>query len=186
MPKERWPLMKPLPSLNYLTECFDYGPKSGSLKWRSRPLEHFASLAAQQRFNRLYARKEVRGHNRAGYSTVTINCTRYMSHRICFVLTHGIDPGAMKIDHINGDNSDNSSSNLRLATDTQNASNRHRFNKNRSSGIRGVTFHGNRWVAYVYVNSQQIVLGRFVDRMEAKRVADAARRAMYGEYSGAL
>ncbi len=47
----------------------------------------------------------------------------YLAHRCIWKLMTGEDPGKLEIDHINGDRTDNSWSNLRLATRQQNMSN---------------------------------------------------------------
>lgn len=77
-----------------------------------------------------------------GYACTTIkNRTTYVHN---LIMRH--TPGNLTVDHINRDKLDNRRCNLRLATITQQMTNR--FNKNNKSGIRGVCMKGgNRWVA---------------------------------------
>lgn len=73
-----------------------------------------------------------------GYSTIGIDGKRYYAHRLAWLYKNGELP-SNEIDHINGVKSDNRIDNLRLATRSQNASNRP-IQSNNTSGHIGITW----------------------------------------------
>jgi hypothetical protein len=48
----------PLPSLEYLQECFEYNRDTGELFWKVRPLHHFIDDRAWKSCNTRYAGKK--------------------------------------------------------------------------------------------------------------------------------
>lgn len=104
---------------------------------------------------------------------------RYFSIRM-----HTLITGLSYVDHANGNGLDNRRSNLRLATDTQNAQNRGLRSDN-SSGFKGVSWDKQRqaWVAYISDGLRQRRLGRYSDRKEAARAYDAAAIRLFGEFA---
>lgn len=93
------------------------------------------------------------------------------------------EPKGCHVDHINGDTLDNRRANLRVASYTLNQANRHRLNRNNTSGIRGVAFvpHCGRWQARIMVNRKSLHLGRFSTREEAIATRRAAEIKFFGE-----
>lgn len=87
-------------------------------------------------------------------------------------------PEGLLVDHRNGDGLDNRRGNLRLATPSENQQNRTRAPvANKSSGIRGVSWHkwNRKWIAYLTVDRKRLTLGRF-ETLESAAAAVAAAR----------
>lgn len=87
-----------------------------------------------------------------------------------------------EVDHINGDKLDNRKSNLRTCTHQQNLMNRRKKKTNRS-GYKGVSFNDNRWVASIMLNRKNIVIGRFIDKLEAAKAYDKKAVELFGEFA---
>lgn len=91
-------------------------------------------------------------------------------------------PAGMEVDHINHNTLDNRTSlNLRNVTTLQNQQNRSGAQTdNKTSGIRGVSFHkkSQKWRAYLKINQKSIHLGFFDDINEAKKVVTEKRKEM--------
>lgn len=109
---------KPLPSQEYLIECFYYDPDTGILVWKKRPIEHFYNHQSFCRWNTMFSGKTA-GHkskDRYGfYLSVRVNISTYKAHRLIWKIVTGTDPCG-EIDHINGIKTDNRFINLRDAT----------------------------------------------------------------------
>jgi hypothetical protein len=95
-------------------------------------------------------------------------------HREVLQLAPGDD---RRVDHIDGDRLNNRRSNLRFATDAQNAQNRTRRQANNRSGFTGVCWHAakKRWMATVQLDRRKHHLGYFDDPTEANAVVVAFR-----------
>jgi len=167
---------KPLPSIEYLRECFDLDAETGILIWRRRPDAHFALPASAAQWNGHYAGRPAGCLNSEGYLIFRVNGRNFFAHRIVYALANGVAPGEMQVDHINRVKADNRPANLRLATHSQNRAN--------LGGPRGIIWDPTRrkWTANVCRDGRVKFLGRFADKAEAQRVADAARREKYGEF----
>lgn len=87
-------------------------------------------------------------------------------------------PKGSHIDHFNGNKLDNRRGNLRVVTPQNNQLNRHKLNKNNTSGARGIKFRSSRsnpWVATICVMRKSIHLGVFATKesaIEARRMAE--------------
>lgn len=83
-------------------------------------------------------------------------------------------------DHINRDRTDNRKSNLRKATEAENARN-HKKRKDNTSGFTGVGFLRGKWVASISDgHGKAIYLGVFNDKQEAVHVRLQAELQHYG------
>ncbi len=93
-------------------------------------------------------------------------------------------PDATIADHIDGDGLNNRRSNLRPASEAQNAAHA-RKGKNNTSGFKGVDQNGGRssWRARILVNGKSLYLGRFSTKEEAARAYDAAALVHFGEFA---
>ena len=139
--------IKPLPSLEYLRECFELDAVCPSgLRWRKRPRQHFSHDLSFATFDANVAGKPAGGivtDKRRGkqYYKVYLNNDSYYAHRIVFSLfNEQVISIETQVDHRNGSGTDNSTNNLRSATHNQN-----RFNvktpSSNTSGIKGVSWH---------------------------------------------
>ena len=108
----------------------------------------------------------------------------YRAHRIIYAMHHGVDPGDMQIDHINGVGTDNRIENLRLATSQENNRNR-RIAKNNTSGIRGVCWDRfkKKWKAYIMIHGRLYNLGDFDSLDSAKKTRESAELNAFGVFS---
>lgn len=83
------------------------------------------------------------------------------------------------IDHINHDVMDNRKCNLRRVTGKLNQQNRGKLNRNNTTGHRGTSFTGGRYVAQVMVDRKTIRLGRY-SKLEDAIAARKAAEQKYG------
>jgi hypothetical protein len=106
---------KQLPDYEYLRECFDYDPDTGTLTWKDRPIDHFRD---ETQYKYWFTSKESKDcadyiHN-TGYRKVSLDQSQFYSHRVIYKLMTTSDPGSMDINHINHDRGDNRWVNLEL------------------------------------------------------------------------
>lgn len=118
--------------------------------------------------------------NSRGYGTVKVGNKHYLAHRLVFLFVHGYLPDVL--DHRDGNKLNNNVVNLRPATAQQNHRNTP-VRKHSTSGVTGVNKHKGKWRAYIYVDSTQIYLGRFLVKdlaIEARRIAE---EKYFGEFA---
>lgn len=87
-------------------------------------------------------------------------------------------PSGLEVDHINHDSLDNRRENLRLATRSENRQNlKHALRNNKSSGIRGISWHKHdkTWVVAITTQGKQKHIGRFKELEDAKKAIYQAR-----------
>jgi hypothetical protein len=167
----------PLPSTDYLRECFDLCAETGRLIWRVRPVSHFGSgsfrdaQSTANNWNSIWAGQDALRTNDRGYRWGNLNSQRLYAHRVIWKLTHDSEPEI--IDHVNGNSSDNRPSNLRSVSHTDNCRNQRLSARNRS-GIVGVRWleRERRWLA----TKPGRGTGRFLGHFTSKALAIAARR----------
>jgi hypothetical protein len=94
-------------------------------------------------------------------------------------------PRGFLVDHKNLNTLDNTRTNLRLATRSQNMFNRNKIKSNTSSRFRGVCFDKRRkkWCAYITVEGKRIWLGTFDNEIDAAMAYDAAAKKYHGEFA---
>lgn len=105
-----------------------------------------------------------------GYVSVSINGTKYLYHRLVYLLKTGsLPPKNYDIDHINGDRSDNRFENLRAVTRSENNFNQRLASKNNKSGYLGVSLHRSSGLfrATIFVEYKQKCIGYFKTAEEA-------------------
>lgn len=100
-------------------------------------------------------------------------------HRLIMGFPIGFD-----VDHIGGEatKNDNRKSNLRIATEQENAINRKKISTNQS-GYTGVIRRKNRWIAQIYYKSKNIYLGSFKNKEDAIIARKEAEEKYYGRWS---
>ena len=116
------------------------------------------------------------------YVFVKVGTRAYKAAHIVFALAHGRWP-ALHIDHINGDSLDDSPTNLREATVTQNAWN-HKGRKKATSLPMGIRANpSGMFAARIQVNHKNIALGTFRTVTEAHEAYRAARAQHFGVFA---
>lgn len=95
-------------------------------------------------------------------------------------------PKGYVIDHINGNNSDNRRSNLRICTPAENARNTRRYNRN-TSGYKGVSLvkgiKEETWKSEITLDNKRIYLGVFKNKLDAAKAYDEAAVKYHREYA---
>lgn len=135
-------------SVEQLREMLHYDPQTGAFTWRQKT-----------------SRKVVVGAiagcpGPAGYTLIGIGGVVYYAHRLAWVWMTGEWPE--KVDHQDGDRTNNAWANLRLATSQQNSLNARRPASN-TSGFKGVSWHkaAKRWAASIHKQGRKHHLGLF-------------------------
>lgn len=169
-----------IPDQPYLHECFDYCSESGALTWKRRPRSHFDKERSWKAWNARFPDRRADQPDGRGYFQVKINGKKHLSHRVIFVMIYGVVP--QFIDHVNGDKSNNSISNLRPATKQQNSWNARR-KSNGSTEFKGVSPIGSRWRATICIGGKLEEIGRFDSPIEAANAYDARAVELFGEFA---
>lgn len=138
--------------------------------------------------NRRVARKDaVAGcQNGSGYWCIGLNRKIHLGHRIVWMLLNGFTES--KIDHVDGNPSNNTISNLRLATTSENAMNK-KIKEGKTSKYKGVSWktRNSKWRVSIEIKidgkrtSKQ--LGLFTNEEEAARVYDKKAIELFGEFA---
>ena len=156
---------KPLPSKEVLWENFEYAPLTGRLHRRrlGKPtrLGTFGCLSTLGYIEGMYDRQ------------------LYKAHRIIWAWCTGEDPGAMEIDHIDRNRSNNRWGNLRKVTPQQQTWNTSTYSNNKL-GVRGVKkCPDGKYMARIRIDGELIYLGIFATVEEASKAYERAntRRA---------
>lgn len=126
----------------------------------------------------LFKREAGTPSKASGYRMIMVNRKQYPAHRIVWLYFHGRIP-EHRIDHINGDKSDNRIENLRHVT-----AQRCRRNignpKNNKSGVKGVIWEKRvrKWSPRIAVNKKQSTLGYYDSFDEAVLARLAAEQCL--------
>tara|TARA_R110000787_G_C13224829_1_gene426586 strand:- start:64 stop:576 length:513 start_codon:yes stop_codon:yes gene_type:complete len=113
---------------------------------------------------------------------IRINKKLYLEHRLVFLFHHGFLPA--KIDHKDGNRSNNSICNLRECTSAQNSWNS-KTPINNTSGVKGVAWNSknNSWRVRLKCNGKTVEIGSFNDINEAEKAVKKAREALHKEFA---
>ena len=147
-------------SQEMLKERLCYDPESGDWTWVNHP------------WFKSYAGRPVAGSRDIdGYARVSINDKNVKLHRLAFLYMTGEMPPD-EVDHINGDKTDNSWCNLRLACRAENGQNIRDSGRNKS-GVIGVDWNKaeGKWHVRVMANGVRHSGGYFnsLEKATAKR-----------------
>lgn len=117
-----------------------------------------------------------------GHKQVNIGGSLFMAHRIIYFYHYGYCPDIL--DHIDRNKCNNSISNLRPATPTQNCQNS-TLRKSSKSGVLGVTWYArySKWRARITVNKRALLIGYFDSKEEAHKARVQAEVKYFGEFS---
>jgi len=131
-----------------LKEILSYDKGTGLFKWK-------ISVGTAKKGS-------IAGNKRpVGYVAIKINSNPYYAHRLAWLYVNGEFPED-GIDHINGNKSDNTLSNLRSVSSTENLRNQ-KIRKNNKSGFNGVSWSKliSKWRSIIIIDKKQINLGSY-------------------------
>lgn len=122
------PHFNPLPSLKVVRSILHYSPSTGQWTW----------IKGNNR--RRIKGKKAGAIDAKGYCIIGIEGKNYRAHRLAWLYMTEVDPKESEIDHIDGNPSNNSFFNLRLADQSQQKLNQKTYSCN-SSGYKGLSWH---------------------------------------------
>lgn len=154
--------VQPLPTKEFLHSRLRYDAVHGHIYWRNGQC---AMRRADSEMQNGYARVRfyIEGRTRT-----------FPAHRIVWKMIYGADPQP-EVDHIDQDRTNNRQFNLRLATKSENASNRSFKKRNLEQGIYATG--SGRYRVQVMINRKTRHLGTYASRQEALAVLVAAKTA---------
>ena len=153
-----------------LAEALVYDHKTGQIKWKARPGEHFQTQRAASSWNSRNAGQPAFDRpNRCGHFEGQIFSRRFLSHRVAWALYYDDWPEGF-VDHIDGNPKNNRISNLRCVSHKENSRNSKRSRAN-TTGETGVVRVGGEYRAEIRVDGEKHYLGRYptVDSAAAAR-----------------
>jgi len=158
-----------------LIDLFEY--RDGDLFWKERPAR------------RVDISKPAGTINGDGYRRIGIKGKLYLAHRLIYQMFNELwditdNSHDNSVDHKDEDKLNNSTDNLRVATNSQQQCNKGKYNNN-TSGVTGVCWHKSRgkWYVRVWVNKKQHSGGYFVNKEEAIAKATQMRDELHGEFA---
>ena len=147
-----------------------YDPETGELKWKSdTPWASQRSIATVPR------------RDKSPRVLVRFSVT-YQAHRLIWLIMTGEWPED-EIDHVNGDGADNRWVNLRAATRSQNAVNRHFKNGTGYRGVRQLPNGTYRARIKILETGKRIELGTFATAEEAYEAYKRAALEHHGPFA---
>ena len=125
--------------------------------------ELYWNLREDKSFNTRYYNKQA-GNYTDRYARVYIFNSAYKIHRVAWLLYYGVDPVGYQIDHIDKNKHNNSVLNLRLASNSLNA----------SFGTGRYYKKGNRYGSELNIHGKTITIGTYDTPLEAEQAAQLA------------
>jgi hypothetical protein len=165
----------------YLKSVLSYDPHTGKWCWIQRPLCHFKTQRACSTWNSRFAGKPAGTVDKEGYVLIVVNYKSYKSHRLAWFYMTGNWP-RHQIDHNNLDKGDNSWSNLREATTSENHGNISAQSNNKL-GIKGVNYACGKFYARIKKNGKTFYLGCYDTKEEAQAKYQSKALELFGEYA---
>lgn len=147
-------------------DILNYDPETGTLRWK------ISNLGGTVRAGRIAG-----SFDREGYRRIRLDGSDYRGHRIAWLRFYGEWPAGI-LDHLNGVKSDNRITNLRLASNSENAQNRRFGNQNSASKLLGAHWNktANCWQSGIKFGGKIHHLGLFATAEEAHEAYKAAKR----------
>lgn len=170
-------MAKPLPSVKSLRSRVEYCPDTGVMRWLGVPSGNGG--------NRHKGKDAFNTINGAGYRQGMLDGVHILAHRAAWAIHYGEwPPSDMLIDHIDGNKSNNSIRNLRLADRFQNRWNA-KNRPNKQSGYTGVTWCAskNKWRAQITNRRITHHIGYYKCEKEAAAAYLRTLRETRGEFS---
>jgi hypothetical protein len=126
-----------------LKELLDYDPDTGVFLWKNR-----ASSNADK--------GSIAGYLNHGYRYIGIGNKRYAAHRLAWMYVTGEFP-KLQIDHIDGNKDNNSISNIRDCSQSDNAKNM-RLRLDNKTGIPGIRWDSIKrsWLVRTYYDGKRL------------------------------
>ena len=156
-------------TLKDIKQIVSYDGRSGHFRWKQ-------NRGRNARIGEIAGRLTF-----TGYRHICIAQKEYLAHRLAWWFIHGEHPTSW-VDHINGKRDDNRIINLRVVTLTQSSHNA-RPKKNSTTGLKGVTPVGNRFMARIRFGGKRIHLGSFASAEEAAEAYRNTALTLQGEYA---
>lgn len=174
----------------FLEECFVADFETGTLTWKVRPRHHFPTERGWKVAN---TQRSGCVANLSWWKSDSYICERVVIggvhipvHHVIWVMFYGELPekGRYEIDHIDRNPSNNSISNLRIATPSENGYNTMGKLVGKSSGWKGVCFDTdrNKWMLQIVLPTGKIS-GRFNDEQSAAYLYRVFSEEFHNEYS---
>lgn len=160
----------------YVDEWLVVNADEGSIFWRkSRGLAKAGDSAIHKH--------EITSRGGAKYKAISFGRRKWLLHRFIWTYVNGEIPDGMIVDHIDGNTSNNSIKNLRLASKAESSFNKGMF-KNNTSGVKGVYLdkRNKKWMAYGRINGKMKNLGRYSSIEDAKNAAEEFRLVNFKEF----
>jgi hypothetical protein len=156
--------------LDVLKALLEYDPLTGSFIW------------LQQVSNRIKVGSLAGNFDKDGYRTIQLCGTKYRAGRLAYFYMTGRWP-VHEIDHIDGDRTNESWSNLREVTRCENIANSDR--QVGTSGLRGVKWDPNAsvWRARIAYRGRREYVGAYATKEEAYKAYLEAADAIHGEFA---
>ena len=148
---------------------FNYNEITGELTWAVRSA------------NRVYIGDIAGTVTPHGYRIVSMGgIGSVMAHRIIYTKVYGIQDWSLyEVDHIDGNRTNNSISNLRLVSRHINMKNKKIYDNNKT-GMVGVYFNRKlqKWQGGVTHNGKKIHCGVFIDKQDCYNAVEAKRKEL--------
>ena len=159
---------KPLPPIQELQQAFDYDPATGIFRNKYR-------RARRAKQNEVTGVRKFKKTGQAHKIELTHRSRRLGAHRVAWYLMTGYDPMARDVDHKDRNPFNNTFSNLRLATQRQNQSNR--VNKGCYPLANG------RFRARIHIDGKMVDIGYYDTAAEATAAYRSKHIEVHGSFS---
>lgn len=171
-PQADW-IGEELLSAEQLREVLHYNPLTGNFTWLN---PHYSKPSLQNK-------KAGSLNPKDGYVRIGLNGQSYLAHRLAWLYMTGEWPPEL-IDHRDVNGSNNSFSNLRLASHSENHTNTNRRSDN-TSGHKGVSLRWDKkkWLAFVNYKGRRVYTEAFDSYEQACAAQEIAAEKHHGNFA---